>query len=388
MNGIKINDQGLQTLLKELIQIKSVNPDLSKKGNGEREIAQYIGRYLERLGLSVHYQDLKQNRMNVVGVYKGRGGGQTIMLNGHTDTVGVERMGIEPFVPEYRDGRVYGRGSLDMKGGVAAQIMAVQSLLESQVDLKGDVILTFVADEEYKSIGTEAVLKEYTADAAVICEPTNLRIVTAHKGFSWITVEVFGIAAHGSLPGRGVDAIIKAGKVLTEIENLESHVLMKKKHPLLRSPSIHASLIRGGIELSTYPDYCKIELERRTLPGEDQATVTQEMDEILKAIKDRDNQFKADFDVFLTRPAYEVSHEEPIIQSLIRAYQVTLDEEPQFRGVGGWLESALLAEAGIPTVIFGPSGEGAHASLEYVDFDSVMKTTEVLIQLIIDFCNG
>jgi acetylornithine deacetylase len=181
---------------------------------------------------------------------------------------------------------------------------------------------------------------------------------------------------------------MKAGKVLTEIENLGSRILIQKRHPLLGSPSIHASLIHGGIELSTYPDYCKIELERRTLPGEDQTTVTQEIDNVLETIKAGDDQFEANFDVFLTRPAYEVSREEPIIQSLSRAYRMTLDEEPQFRGMGGWLESALLAEAGIPTVIFGPSGEGAHASVEYVDFDSVMRTTEVLIRLIIDFCNG
>jgi acetylornithine deacetylase len=387
MNSIAINRRGLQTLLKELIQIKSVNPDLSKRGDGEREIARFIGSYLEGLGLRVHYQELEKNRVNVIGVYKGRGGGQSIMLNGHTDTVGVDRMEIEPFVPECMDGRIYGRGSLDMKGGVAAQIMAVQSLLGSQVELKGDVILAFVADEEYKSIGTEALLNEYTADAGLICEPTDLRIVTAHKGFSWIKIELFGRAAHGSLPEMGVDAIMKAGKVLTEVENLGSRISIRKKHPLLGSPSIHASLIRGGIELSTYPDYCKIELERRTLPGEDQATVTQEIDEILKTIKARDNQFKATSDVFLTRPAYEVSHEEPIIQSLSRAYQSILDEAPQFRGMGGWLESALMAEAGIPTVIFGPSGEGAHASVEYVDFDSVIRTTEVLIQLMIDFCN-
>jgi acetylornithine deacetylase len=278
MNGITINRQYLQTLLNELIQIESVNPDLAKKGDGEREIAQYIGSYLEALGLGVRYQEVEKNRINVIGVYRGSGGGKSIMLNGHTDTVGVDRMEIEPFVPEYKEGRVYGRGSLDMKGGVAAQIMAVRSLLESQAELKGDIILTFVADEEYKSIGTEAVLKDYTADAAVVCEPTNLRIVTAHKGFSWIKIEVLGRAAHGSLPERGIDAIMKAGKVLTEIEHLGSRVLIQKKHSLLGSPSIHASLIHGGIELSTYPDYCKIELERRTLPGEDQTTVTQEID--------------------------------------------------------------------------------------------------------------
>lgn len=254
--------------------------------------------------------------------------------------------------------------------------------------MKGDLILTFVADEEYASIGTEAVLKEYSADAAIICEPTNLDIIIAHKGFAWTKIEIFGRAAHGSLPGKGIDAIVKAGKVLTEIENLGENGLTQKKHPLLGSPSIHASLISGGIGLSTYPDYCKIELERRTLPGEDHKTMIEEMQTILQDTKSKDNQFKADFEVFFFRHAFEISQEQPIVKSLSRAYELVQVEKPEFKGMGGWIESALLAEAGIPTVIFGPSGEGAHASIEYVDFDSVMTTTEILIESIIDFCNG
>ena len=388
MNEITVDEQQLKSLLEDLIRINSVNPDLSDGGNGEGEIARYLGEYLEGLGLDVHYQDLGENRTNVISVLKGSGGGRSLMFNGHTDTVGGDRMEIDPFVPEYRDGRIYGRGSLDMKGGLAAQIMAVQTLMESGTDLKGDIILTFVADEEYKSIGTEAVIKEYTADAAVICEPTNLNIVIAHKGFAWFNIEIFGRSAHGSLPKKGVDAIIKAGHVLTGIENLERQVLTRKKHPLLGSPSIHASLISGGTELSTYPDYCKIELERRMLPDENRTTVVKEIEHMLKGISFMDSQFEAKSDVYFVRPAYEISAEEPIIKSLSRIYQLILDKEPRFKGAGGWLESAILAEAGIPAVIFGPAGEGSHASTEYVDFNSIMRTTEILILLIIDFCNG
>jgi acetylornithine deacetylase len=385
---IKINNKNLLAFLKDLIRINSVNPSLSDEGDGEFRIARYVGEYLKELGLDVHYQEIEKNRINVIGILKGTGDGQSIMLNGHTDTVSVERMEIDPFEPENKDGRIYGRGSLDMKAGLAAQIMAVQSIIESGRVLKGDVILTFVADEEYASIGTEAVLKEYSADAAIICEPTNLDIVIAHKGFAWTKIEVFGRAAHGSLPEKGVDAIVKAGKVLTEIENLGESGLTQKKHPLLGSPSIHASLISGGIGLSTYPDYCKIELERRTLPGEDKVIVAEEIQNILQDIKSKDKQFKANFEVFFTRPAYEIAKEKPIVKSLSRAYELMQGKKPEFRGMGGWIESALLVEAGIPTVIFGPSGEGSHASVEYVDFNSVIMTTEILIELITDFCSG
>jgi acetylornithine deacetylase len=388
MVEIEINNEALLTLLQELIQINSVNLSLSQKGTGEGEIAQYIGGYLKKIGLDIRYQEVGKDRLNVIGILKGTGGGQSLMLNGHTDTVSVERMEINPFEPENKDGRIYGRGALDMKSGLAAQIMAVQSIIESGRTLKGDLILTFVADEEYASIGTEAVLKEYSANAAIICEPTNLDIIIAHKGFAWTKIEIFGRAAHGSLPEKGIDAIVKAGKVLTEIENLGENGLTQKKHPLLGSPSIHASLISGGIGLSTYPDYCKIELERRTLPGEDRKTMIEEMQTILQDTKSKDNQFKADFEVFFFRHAFEISQEQPIVKSLSRAYELVEVEKPEFKGMGGWIESALLAEVGIPTVIFGPSGEGAHASIEYVDFDSVVTTTEILIESIIDFCNG
>ncbi len=274
-----------------------------------------------------------------------------------------------------------------MKAGVAALIMAVQSIIEAGIKLKGDVILTLVADEEYASIGTETVVDEYTADAAIICEPTDLDIVIAHKGFAWTKIEIFGHAAHGSLPHRGVDAIVKAGKVLAAIDELGETGLKKKTHPSLGSPSIHASLIEGGTGLSTYPDYCKIELERRNLPGEDRKLVTEEIQGLLQNIQLKDDQFKADFEVFFFRPAFEISPDQPIVQTVSRAYASTLNKPPKFEGMWAWLDSAILAQAGIPTVIFGPSGDGAHAVVEYADLASVITTTNVLIRSIIDFCN-
>lgn len=387
MTDFKIKSDALSAFLSDLIKINSVNPSLSSKGKGEAEIARYIGEYLRSLGLEVIYQDIKKNRMNVIGILKGTGGGKSIMLNGHTDTVSAERMEIEPFNPVIDGGKIFGRGALDMKSGLTAQIMAVQSIIESNIKLNGDIILALVADEEYASLGTETIIKKYSADAAIICEPTNLDIVIAHKGFAWTKIEIFGKAAHGSMPDRGIDAIVKAGKVLTEIERLGELYLIQKKHPLLDSPSIHASLINGGIELSTYPDYCKIELERRTLPHEDVKIVTEEIKRILEDIKLRDRNFNAKFEVFFSRPAFEISIENQIVQSLSRAFQKILNKKPKYKGMGGWIDSALLAEAGIPAVIFGPSGEGLHASIEYVDLESIIITAKILTELIADFCS-
>lgn len=388
MAEIHIKNENLLSLLQELILINSVNPSLSPTGAGERKIALYLRKYLTKLGLEVHLQDIKDNRLNIIAVLKGSGSGKSIMLCGHTDTVSVDRMEIDPFKPEHIDGKVYGRGAYDMKSGLAAQIIALQSIIEAGKTLQGDVILALVADEEYASLGMESLLREYSADAAIICEPTNLDIVIAHKGFSWFKVEVFGCSAHGSRSDKGIDAIVKAGKFLTEIETLGRKMLTQKTHLLLGSPSVHASLISGGIELSTYPDYCKIELERRNLPGEEPADIANEIEKILHDIKLKDAQFKANFEMFFTRSPFEISKEETIVQSLIRAHHVLGIETPEFKGLGGWMESALLLEAGIPPAIFGPSGSGAHAAVEYVDFESVLSTTEILIKTLVDFCDN
>jgi len=388
MGDTKIGEDGLLKLLQEMIRVNSVNPSLANRGDGERRIAHYIGNYLKKIGIEVDYQEIDSNRANVVGVLRGTGGGRNIMLNGHSDTVSIERMDIAPLDPKSENGRVYGRGALDMKSGLAAQITAVKSIVESGMRLKGDIILACVADEEYASLGTETLIKKYSADAAIICEPTDLKITVAHKGFAWAKVEVFGKAAHGSFPDEGVDAIVKAAKFLVEVENLGKHNLSQRNHPLLGSPSVHASLISGGIELSTYPDYCKIKLERRTLPGENRETVAAEIEGIIEKMNSSDKQFKANYDVFFYRPALEISKEQPIVQTLKKACQGVLRKEPEFVGMSGWLDSAVLAEAGIPTVIFGPRGEGAHGSVEYVDFDSVIATTGVLIDSIVDFCGA
>jgi acetylornithine deacetylase len=381
-----IDERELLQALQDLIRIESVNPELAGMGNGEYLIAKHIGKNLATMGLEVHYQEIKPKRVNVIGVLKGSGKGKALMLNGHTDTVGITRMDIEPLNPVFREGKVYGRGSFDMKGGLAAMIIAVKTIIDAGLKPKGDVILAFVADEEYLSLGTEVLVREYPADAAILCEPTNLKVCIAHKGFAWIKVEIFGKAAHGSRPDRGIDAIVKAGKFLTRIEELGKGALIQKKHPLLGSPSIHASLIKGGTELSTYPDYCLIELERRFIPGESAKTIEAEMQTLIDDLTSKDEQFKAKCEVTFSRPPLEVARDHEIVEALTRAYANTLKKAPEFIGVGGWMDSAILAEAGVPSVIIGPAGEGFHAASEYVDFASLVTLTKILVDTITDYC--
>jgi len=388
MSNLVIDKKKLLAILQEMISIDSVNPSLADGGRGEHDIAHYIGKCLAEVGLEVKFQEIKPHRVNVIGVLKGAGGGKSLMLNGHTDTVGTDGMDIEPLNPEYKNGKVYGRGSLDMKGSLAAMIMAAEAIVRSGVRLKGDVVFAFVADEEYASIGTDALVQEYSADAAIVCEPTDLEIGIAHKGFAWTKVEVRGKAAHGSRPSEGIDAIVKAGKVLCEVDNLAQNVLTRKKHPLLGSPSIHASLIKGGTEMSTYPGYCRIDLERRTIPGEDYQTVADEMKCLIDNIASKDEQFKAHCEVVFHRPPLEVSESAVIVKSLEKAYSSVAKKEPKHAGLSFWTDAAILAEAGTPTVIFGPRGEGPHAAVEYVDFDSVVVTAEILARMIMEFCRS
>ncbi|MHB0886628.1 MAG: ArgE/DapE family deacylase [Bacillota bacterium] len=388
MNELRTNEDRLLGTLRDLIRIPSVNPSLVPGGDGEAAVGAYVEGRLARLGLSVERQDLGAGRVNVIATLKGAGRGRSLMLNGHLDTVGVVGMEIDPFDPRVEGNRVYGRGSADMKGGLAAMIEVAEAMVEGSVRLAGDLILTFVADEEYASMGTERVAQTHRADAAIVCEFTGLDIVNVHKGFAWVRVDVRGVAAHGSLAGEGVDAIAKAGRFLVEMERYGRDVLGARSHPVVGSPSVHASLVKGGTELSTYPDRCLVELERRVIPGETRQMVADEMAGLLRAAGAGDPRFKADAELFFYRSPMEVAPGEPIVKGLERAHQVVTGRPADLGGMGGWCDTSILTDAGIPAVLYGPGGVGVHAAVEWASFDSVVTATKVLGEVVREFCGG
>lgn len=371
-------------LLRQLVAIDSVNPDLVAGGAGEGNIARFVVDWLERAGLEVTLEEAAPGRPNVIGVARGSGGGRSLLLNAHMDTVGVAGM-ERPHDPVIVDNRLYGRGAYDMKGGLAA-IMAAGAEAKQQ-RLRGDVIVTAVVDEEYASIGTEAIAKRWKADAAIVTEPTELEICTAHKGFAWFTVETSGVAAHGSRPDLGVDAIVKMGKVLIGLEALEDGLRSSGiKHRLLGTGSVHAALIEGGQEWSSYPERCRLAVERRTVPGETLELLEAELATILASITDSDPDFRVTVQTGLAREPFEISEDEPIVRTLWSHARATLGHEPGFGGASGWMDSALLAAAGIPTVVFGPGGEGAHAVVEWSDLTQMEQCVEILAAIAADFC--
>ncbi|HYK86111.1 MAG TPA: ArgE/DapE family deacylase [Ktedonobacteraceae bacterium] len=370
-------------LLRQLVAINSINPDLVVGGEGEGEIASFIARWLERAGLEVVIDEPKVGRPNVVGIVRGIGGGRSLMLNAHMDTVGVAGM-ERPHEPFIEGNRLYGRGAFDMKSGLTAIMVAAASARKLQ--LRGDVIVTAVADEEFASIGTSSVLRRWSADAAIVTEPTELDICVAHKGFVWLDIETSGIAAHGSLPEAGIDAIVKMGKVLVGIEELDRALRARPTHPLLQSGSLHASLITGGQELSSYPERCLLGVERRTIPGETQASVEAEIQHIFAQIAESDPHFKASLHTTLMREPFEVSQDELIVQLVRRHATAVLGRVPDITCSYAWMDAALLTAAGIPTVVFGPGGTGAHAIVEWADLDQLARCTETLVQVIQEFC--
>lgn len=371
-------------LLRQLVAIDSVNPELVPGGAGEGEIARFVAGWLERAGLEVDVEEAAPGRPNVIGIARGSGGGRSLMLNAHMDTVGVAGM-ERPHDPVTEDNRLYGRGAYDMKGGLAAIMLAGARAREAS--LRGDVIVTAVVDEEYASIGTEAIVKRWRADAAIVTEPTALDICVAHKGFAWFEIEITGAAAHGSRPDLGIDAIVKMGKVLIGIEELDQRLRSSgNTHPLLGTGSLHASLIAGGQELSSYPEHCALSIERRTIPGEAPTAVQAEIYALCTALAFSDPALNVAVTPGLLREPFEVSQEEVIVQAVRRHAAAVLGREPGIGGATGWMDSALLAAAGIPTVVFGPGGEGAHAVVEWSDLTQVEQCAEILAAVAADFC--
>jgi acetylornithine deacetylase len=366
------------SLLRELVSIDSVNPSLVPGAAGEASIADAVARHMRSLGLTVAMQEVAPGRPNVIGVLEGREPGRTLMLCGHIDTVGVDGMDA-PFDPVERDGRLYGRGAQDMKGGVAAMIDAVR-VASSTGFSRGRIVVAAVVDEEYASAGADALVREWGADMAVVTEPTDLHVAVAHKGFAWIDVETHGRAAHGSRPRDGRDAILAMGRVLQRLEALDDELQSRPPHPLMGTASLHASLIGGGQELSSYPARCMLQMERRTLPGESGDTAGAEVAGILDRLRREDPEFAAEMRVTFSRPPYALppGHELP---AMLGAVLDRLGRPAPQVGMSFWTDAAVLGEAGIPTVLFGPGGAGLHGREEYVIVSDVLLCRDALAAL-------
>ncbi|MFP4624830.1 MAG: ArgE/DapE family deacylase [Gemmatimonadota bacterium] len=375
--SLSADDASPLALARALIATPSVNPSLEPGGAGEAEAAELVSGWLRSWGFQVQRVEAAPGRPSVVARLD-RGPGRSLILSGHLDTVGTEGMTVAPFDPVVRDGRVWGRGSADMKGGVAAALAAARELAADP--FRGTLIVALTADEEEAAIGCRRLVDDgLRADAAIVCEPTELAITPAHKGFSWIRIDFRGQSAHGSRPERGVDAIRHAGLFLSRLDELESTIAQRKRHPLLGSGSIHAGTIRGGTAASVYPSSCELTLERRTLPGETPSAVRSEVEFLLAQLRSDVPSLNASLEVTLHRPGTEVPPDHEIVQRLSRALR-DAGIEPRVTGMTAWVEASIFNAAGTPAVCFGPGSIGeAHTAAESAPVDEIDAAHQVLL---------
>ena len=371
-------------LARALIKIDSRNPTLVPDAPGERACAQALASVLDEWGFDVELQEKLPGRPNVIARIGPRDA-PALMLNGHLDVVGVEGMTHTPFSADVRDNRIYGRGSADMKGGIAA--MCAAALHAAAAPASRQIIIAAVADEEYESLGMRALIDSgVQAEAAIITEPTRLSICPAHRGFVWMDVRFRGRAAHGSRYDIGVDAITHAALVLAELEKLERTREHGKRHPLLGRGSLHASVIRGGVGMSTYPEECVLSIERRTLPGETADTAVKEIEAACAAVRARDPRL----DVSVTQTTSQLPSDVPTDAPIVQRLQQALEHEGvpvRIEGMSAWTDAALLNAAGIPAICFGPGDIGlAHAAEEFVPISEIETATRVLSRVVRDWC--
>lgn len=373
------------SLLKSLVEIESVNPTLVAGGAGERHIGEYLSSLLQAEGIASSLEEVCPGRFNVVARVRGASPGPRLLLNGHLDTVSVEGMAA-PFKPVEKDGRIFGRGALDMKAGLAAATAALIVVHQQRERYSGEVVLAAVIDEEDLSLGTEHFLKNWPAefpfDFALVTEPTNLKVCSAHKGFAWLEVSTEGMAAHGSRPREGVDAIRAMAKVLQELEWLDQRLQSGPPHALLGTGSLHASLIQGGREWSSYPDRCVLKYERRTVPAESDAVVEGELNAILSKLRLSETRFQGQGRLVFSRTPLEVERDQPSVRRFFETAQSCLPNHVEWGAASFWTDAALLSEAGIPVAVFGPRGEGLHSLEEYVIADDVIACTEVIYRFV------
>ena len=367
-------------LSEALIAIDSRNPQLVPGAPGEGACALFLSQVLSAWGFAVSLTEVAPGRPNVVARI-GPPGRTPLILNGHLDVVGVDGMIHDPFQPTTDGDRLYGRGSTDMKGGIAAMCVAA-ARAAARGALHSEIIIAAVCDEEFESIGTQALLADgLTGAGAIVTEPTRMAVCPAHKGFAWIEVTFRGRAAHGSRYDVGVDAIRHAGLFLAALDRFEREVLANRAHPLLGRPSVHAATISGGTGWSTYADLCVLRIERRTIPGESGASALAEIDALCGALGTASVHCAPTPRLVCSQPPLDLAVDAPLTRTMVAAASTDEHSAP-IEGLSCWTDAALFNAAGIPALCFGPGDIArAHSAQEWVERSQIEQATRVLEQV-------
>lgn len=381
------DDDDVVALTRRLVAIDATNPSLVPGGAGEGEIARFVEAWLRERGVEVRLLGADPSRPSVLARRRGSGGGPAIMLAGHLDTVGGRGDAVTDAAADGDADRILGRGAYDMAGGLAAAMVVAAS---APHELAGDVVLAFAADEEYGSAGMEELLAAIDADAAahpdthprpdgaVVLEPTDLEVTLAHRGFAWYRVEYEGVAAHGSQPELGVDAIERALDGLNALRALGAELAARPRHPLLGAGSVRVATIDGGTDAATVADRCVLVVERRTLPGDPDPTA--ELERVLAPTR------PVRVAPLVVRPAMEADADGAVARVVLAAVERATGGPAVRRGDPWWTDAGLIAEAGIPAVLVGPAGGGAHADVEWVSAASLTTLVRAVEDAVLAFC--
>jgi acetylornithine deacetylase/succinyl-diaminopimelate desuccinylase family protein len=381
----------VEALTRQLVAI----PSHSGVPTREKEVAEKLHEYLVRNGISARLRKVEKDRPNVIATVKGEtGGGKSLMFNGHMDTVPEYDMDIPPFVPKVRGGKLYGRGALDMKGGLASMACALVAIEKSRLRLQSDLVLTAVVGEEERSEGMEdVVIRGPKTDLAVIGEPTDLEIQPSHRGLEWLEVHVYGKAAHGGQADRGVNAISMAAKFINAVESDLLPKLAKRTSRHTLPPTLNLGVIEGGQQPSSVADHCVVRIDRRWTPEESLDQVFQEIYDVFDGIKKEHPGFKAKLKrdprnmKTMTHVPNVVSRDHLLVRALEGAVRREAGRPPKLTSFWGWTDAALLTHfAKTPTVVFGPGGGGAHARTEYVKVADLATCTRVYSGIALDLC--
>ncbi len=381
-----IDRSELEAVLADLVRIDSRNPWLIPGAPGEAAVAAFVADRLRNLDVELAIDEVAPGRPNVVARWRGTGGGPTLGLNAHLDTVGDASWPDRSMEPSVAGDRMTGLGAADDKGHVALQLVLLEAMIRSGRRLAGDLLVAFTMDEEATSAGTMDLVVRHPMDAAIVVEPFGIgRAIVTHQGFGWLDVVVHGRAAHGSAPEIGIDAIAHAAAVVRGLDRLGAG-WAAAPHPLNGATVYHASTIVGGSDYATYPASCTIGIEIGTQPGETIADRVREIEAIFDEIRRDHPEFAADVVVKLERGPFEARGHERLWAALDAATREVLGTALVAAGENAWMDAALMQDAGIPTVSVGASGDHFHAPDEWVSLSELVTVGDILERAIVGFC--
>ncbi|WHX33121.1 M20 family metallopeptidase [Brevibacillus agri] len=383
-----VDEQEVVRLTQELVRIPSVfRPE--QAGANEERVALFVADYLRKMGLQVFYEEVVLGRPNVIAFYDSGRPGKTLLFEAHTDVVTEgdrDAWSYDPFGAAISGGRIYGRGSCDTKGNLAAAICAVKAIQRSKEAFAGKILLCIPCDEEGMMIGIKDFIRKGWAqgvDAAIICEPEENQLCVTQKGAMRAILRTYGKMAHGAMPLTGINPNTRMARAIVALEELERREMARLgEHPMLGWPSITPTIVqapvKGDAQINVVPDQCMTTLDIRTVPGQDHEQLHGEMQAILEALAREDDKFRATLEVIEERPWTLTGMEEEVVTSVASAYREITKREPVYNGVPGATDGTFLHKAGIPILTTGAGDRHIpHHADEYVDIDQLVESTQL-----------